>query len=149
MSRVTDAAVVRGDPEPPRSASNAGQMLDDAKHATDPDTQLIQQLEAVSAQTEVPTQGAILGLRARHVPSAWDHKDYLSRPAGAKIVLPFPSTGRTIEPGRDDFTVVGYFKSGMSEYDSTHVYVPIERLQFPGAWATARRRGLSTRSRSR
>ena len=25
--------------------------------------------------------------------------------------------------------MVGYFKSGMSEYDSTHVYVPLERLQ--------------------
>ena len=25
--------------------------------------------------------------------------------------------------------MVGYFKSGMSEYDSTHVYVPLEQLQ--------------------
>ena len=33
------------------------------------------------------------------------------------------------EGGFDTFTVVGYFKSGMSEYDSTHVYVPLERLQ--------------------
>ena len=25
--------------------------------------------------------------------------------------------------------MVGYFKSGMSEYDSTHVYVPLRELQ--------------------
>ena len=31
---------------------------------------------------------------------------------------------------QDSFTVVGYSKSGMSEYDSTHVYVPIARLQW-------------------
>ena len=36
------------------------------------------------------------------------------------------------EGGFDTFTVVGYFKSGMSEYDSTHVYVPLERLQDRG-----------------
>jgi lipoprotein-releasing system permease protein len=33
------------------------------------------------------------------------------------------------EAGFDTFTTVGYFKSGMSEYDSTHVYVPLEALQ--------------------
>ena len=31
--------------------------------------------------------------------------------------------------GTIQFTVIGYFKSGMSEYDSTHVYVPLRRLQ--------------------
>ena len=49
--------------------------------------------------------------------------------AGTKIGLAFPKAGKKPEPVYDDFTVVGYFKSGMSEYDSTHVYVPLERLQ--------------------
>ncbi len=41
----------------------------------------------------------------------------------------FPLAGKfKSEGGFDTFTVVGYFKSGMSEYDSTHVYVPLERL---------------------
>ena len=43
----------------------------------------------------------------------------------------FPMSGKVTraEGGYDTFTVIGYFKSGMSEYDSTHVYVPLERLQ--------------------
>ena len=50
-------------------------------------------------------------------------------PPGTKVGLLFPrSARRESEAGFDTFTVVGYFKSGMSEYDSTHVYVPLERL---------------------
>ena len=112
-----------------RAASNAGQLLEDAQQASDPDRQLIEQLNQF-AQTEVPSQGAILGyaLATYHQPGTT--KDLFLAPRGAKIVLTFPSTGRTIEPRRDDFTVVGFFKSGMSEYDSSFVYIPIDRLQF-------------------
>ena len=49
--------------------------------------------------------------------------------SGSKVSLAFPKAGKTAEAGLDEFTVVGYFKSGMSEYDSTHVYVPLEQLQ--------------------
>ncbi len=112
-----------------RAASNAGQLLEDAKHASDPDMQMIDQLEKY-AQTEVPTQGAILGYAIATYHQPGTSKDIFLAPRGSKIVLTFPSTGRTIEPRRDDFTVVSYFKSGMSEYDSQFVYVPIDRLQF-------------------
>src|SRR5262249_18371084 len=51
-------------------------------------------------------------------------------PRGMKVGVVFPKASKMPEPGYDSFTVVGYFKSGMSEYDSTHVYVPLERFQF-------------------
>ena len=56
--------------------------------------------------------------------------DHFIAPPGTKVGLLFPMAGKVrSEGGFDTFTVVGYFKSGMSEYDSTHVYVPLERLQ--------------------
>ena len=80
-----------------------------------------------------------------------DQPDHFIAPPGTKVGLLFPMAGKIkSEAGFDTFTVVGYFKSGMSEYDSTHVYVPLERLQRSAA--AARRRtgdGRSTRSRSR
>ena len=59
--------------------------------------------------------------------------DVYIAPTGTKVGLLFPKAGQNrSEGGYDTFTVVGYFKSGMSEYDSTHVYVPLERLQKSG-----------------
>ena len=56
--------------------------------------------------------------------------DQFIAPPGTQVGLLFPRFGETkSEAGFDTFTTVGYFKSGMSEYDSTHVYVPLERLQ--------------------
>ena len=44
-------------------------------------------------------------------------------------MLTFPAAGTKPAPGYDDYATIGYFKSGMSEYDSSHVYVPLEQLQ--------------------
>jgi lipoprotein-releasing system permease protein len=83
-----------------------------------------------AAQELVPEHGVVLGWAAATVRPAGSSEDLVVAPEGAKVVITFPSAGKRPEPRNDDFTVVGYFKSGMSEYDSTHVYVPIERLQF-------------------
>ena len=57
-------------------------------------------------------------------------EDIFLAPPGTKVGLLFPRAGQfKAEGGFATFTVVGFFKSGMSEYDSTHVYVPLERLQ--------------------
>ena len=71
--------------------------------------------------------GAIIGFAIGHV--HFKGEDVAIAPPGTKVGLVFPAAGSKPKPGYDDFTVVGYFKSGMSEYDSTHVYVPLERLQ--------------------
>jgi lipoprotein-releasing system permease protein len=88
--------------------------------------------EATKAMVDeaVPDEGAIVGyaLATHHL--AEEHRDiYLAGP-GARVILTFPSAGRKPEARQDSFTVVGFFKSGMSEYDSTHVYIPLERLQY-------------------
>ena len=52
----------------------------------------------------------------------------LRRAPRSACSFPWPGKVKS-EGGYDTFTVVGYFKSGMSEYDSTHVYVPLERFR--------------------
>ena len=54
-------------------------------------------------------------------------------PLGGTVTLAFPRAGKLggdARPVADTFTVTGYYKSGMSEYDSQHVYVSLDRLQF-------------------
>jgi lipoprotein-releasing system permease protein len=81
-------------------------------------------------QEQTPDEGTILGyaLATHHLGKG--RPDQFKAPPGTKVGLLFPRAGQfKSEGGFDTFTVVGYFKSGMSEYDSTHVYVPLERLQ--------------------
>jgi lipoprotein-releasing system permease protein len=87
-----------------------------------------EQLEIQRSQ-QVPNQGAIIGyaLGTWH-PGKGQPDVYLAH-LGTKITLAFPKSGKKPEAGFDEFTVVGFFKSGMSEYDSMHVYVPLEQLQ--------------------
>ncbi len=79
---------------------------------------------------QAPDQGAIIGYAMATHHFAKEKGDVYIAPTGTKVGLLFPKAGQNrSEGGYDTFTVVGYFKSGMSEYDSTHVYVPLERLQ--------------------
>lgn len=78
---------------------------------------------------QAPDDGAIIGwaLGTIHRPRA--ERDTFLVPPGTKIGLVFPQGGNKPQAGYGSCTVVGYFKSGMSEYDSQHVYVPLEWLQ--------------------
>ena len=79
---------------------------------------------------EIPNEGTILGyaLATFHFGNGKDRP--LPGPARHQGRPALSRAGQLkAEAGFDTFTVVGYFKSGMSEYDSTHVYVPLERLQ--------------------
>jgi lipoprotein-releasing system permease protein len=79
---------------------------------------------------QAPDEGTILGYALATHHRGKNLPDHFIAPPGTKVGLLFPMAGRVkAEGGYDTFTVVGYFKSGMSEYDSTHVYVPLERLQ--------------------
>ena len=100
---------------------------------------------------QVPDQGAIIGYALATWPSRERQGGRLSGPRRLQASsLAFPKAGKTAEAGIDEFTVVGYFKSGMSEYDSTHVYVPLEQAAEDAAALATRRHGApSTRSRSR
>ena len=73
--------------------------------------------------------GAIIGYALATIHRQGTKSDQFIAPPGTQIKLVFPKSGKKPEPGYDSFMVRGFFKSGMSEYDSTHVYVPLERLQ--------------------
>jgi lipoprotein-releasing system permease protein len=90
---------------------------------------------------QVPDNGAIIGYAMATIHRAGVESDDFMIPPGTKIALVFPKAGQRPEPGYDDYSVIGYFKSGMSEYDSSHVYVPIERLQRMRALVDERGRG--------
>jgi lipoprotein-releasing system permease protein len=109
------------------AATPAGSLLRDApKDEADP---FQEELEK-QMREQAPPRGAVIGwaLGTIHRPGA--ERDSFIAPPGTKIALVFPKAGNKPEASYDDFTVVGYFKSGMSEYDSQHVYIPLERLQY-------------------
>jgi lipoprotein-releasing system permease protein len=75
-----------------------------------------------------PTEGgAIIGYAMGH--AHYQGKDYCIAPPGTRVGLVFPQSGQRPKVTYDDAIVIGYFKSGMSEYDSNHVYMPLEQLQ--------------------
>lgn len=112
-----------------RERSNAAQVLRDLGPKVEEDPIIEEMLTRQIAQ-EVPDHGAILGyaLATYHRPGAT--KDEYLAPAGSKVILTFPGVGQTVNRAQDQFTTVGFFKSGMSEYDSSFVYVPLDRLQY-------------------
>ncbi len=55
-----------------------------------------------------------------------DH--YLCRP-GDDVEVIFPTAGASMKPANSFFTVVDFYESQMSEYDSSFAFVPLETLQ--------------------
>lgn len=103
------------------SASPAGQVIEG-----DPNSAMNQALLA-EAHSQVSNDGAIIGWAMGTLHR--DGKDDIIIRRGDQIRLIYPRASKKPDPGADEFTVVGYFKSGMSENDSTHIYVPLERFQ--------------------
>jgi lipoprotein-releasing system permease protein len=112
-----------------KMASPEGEILKDL--GDDPfDKQMREAIEA-QIREQTPDEGTILGYALATHHHGRNIPDVYLAPPGTKVGLLFPKAGQSrSEGGYDTFTVVGYFKSGMSEYDSTHVYVPLQRLQF-------------------
>ncbi len=96
--------------------------------AKDDDDEFFKKIREEVDQQVVP-RGAIIGWALGTHHRKGIYSDVFVAPPGTSVGLVFPTAGKRPEPGYDDYTVVGYFKSGMSEYDSSHVYVPLERLQ--------------------
>jgi lipoprotein-releasing system permease protein len=53
---------------------------------------------------------------------------YLARP-GDDVKITFPSTGVPPKPISENFTIVDFYESKMSEYDSSFAFVPLSKLQ--------------------
>ena len=109
-------------PESVKRNTPAGRLLSNSPD--DPFNKII--TDDIEAQAD---HGAIIGYALATIHRAGSKSDQFIVEPGAQIKLVFPKSGKRPEPGYDSFMVRGFFKSGMSEYDSTHVYVPLERLQ--------------------
>ncbi len=109
--------------------------VSDALRKNNPISQMIDQeddpiiREALKAQLpEIPPDGGIIlgyALAYSHVGG----KDYCLAAPGSQVNVVFPQAGNPPKATSDSGTVIAYFKSGMSEYDSSHVYMPLEQLQ--------------------
>jgi lipoprotein-releasing system permease protein len=73
--------------------------------------------------------GAVLGIAlASYRPDEGGDEQFLILP-GDDVKLTFPTAGTPPRAIDDTFTVVDFYECKMSEYDSSFVFVPIERLQ--------------------
>ncbi len=108
-------------PERVKLNNPAGQML---REEDDP---VIRKALEAEVEEESSDHGAIIGYAMAH--AHYQGKDHCIAPPGTQIRLSFPQAGRKPSIAYDMPVVVGYFKSGMSEYDSMHVYMPLEQLQ--------------------
>ena len=92
--------------------------------------------EALTADLDalMPPDGIILGhalgvLHQGHDAAGRQLPDFAVAGVGRKVILSFAGATRPPKAVSDGFTVTALSKTGMSEYDSTHVYVELERLQ--------------------
>ncbi|WP_165233419.1 ABC transporter permease [Aquisphaera insulae] len=118
-------------PEKFREKSPAGAQLREMDGGEDDElSRAVREQLRQQAREQVPEHGAIIGYALATYHPGRGMPDIYMANEGTKVSLAFPKAGKKPDAGLDEFTVVGYFKSGMSEYDSTHVYVPLERLQY-------------------
>jgi lipoprotein-releasing system permease protein len=111
-------------PKELHSRTPAGELLDDL-----PKDDPFREVVADQLKEQQPEFGAIVGYAMATFHRAGTKSDDFLIRRGTKIGIVYPKASKMPEPGYDNYTVVGFFKSGMSEYDSTHVYVPLERFQ--------------------
>ena len=114
-----------------KEQTTAGELLKDfPADSNDPFTIKMREELLKQRDEQAPDEGTIVGYAIATHHRGKNLPDHFIAPPGTKVGLLFPVAGKSkSEGGFDTFTVVGYFKSGMSEYDSTHVYVPLRRLQ--------------------
>jgi lipoprotein-releasing system permease protein len=108
-------------PEKVKLNNPAGQM-----YLEEPDPVLKEALR-LSMEEQSSDGGAIIGWAMAH--AHIQGKDFCIAPPGTRVGLVFPQSGDKPKVTYDDALVIGYFKSGMSEYDSNHVYMPLEQMQ--------------------
>ena len=107
--------------EATRKNNQIGRMIDQEE---DP---VIREMMKDQLPEAKPNDGIILGYALAYSHSGG--KEYCLAPPGTQVNVVFPQASNPPKATSDQGTVVAYFKSGMSEYDSSHVYMPLEQLQ--------------------
>ncbi len=72
--------------------------------------------------------GVILGIAMASYRNKTGEDRFLTLP-GDDVKLTFPTAGAPPKAVSDNFTIVDFYESKMSEYDATFVFVPIRKLQ--------------------
>lgn len=72
--------------------------------------------------------GAVLGIAMTSFRTTDGTDKFLAMP-GDDVKLTFPTVGQPPKATSDNFTIVDFYESKMSEYDSSFVFVPIKKLQ--------------------
>jgi lipoprotein-releasing system permease protein len=107
-------AVAVTPPADPFAAQNATAPADTFDPAKDQFTGVIMGI-AIGSVRQRDSQGKV-----------FDY--FLCRP-GDDVRITFPSAGQPPKPMSDMFTVVDFYESKMSEYDSSFAFIPLRRLQ--------------------
>lgn len=114
-AHATDETPKEGEPSPPSTTANPF------------DAVARPEVEQFDPMREQHT-GIIMGIA---MPSVRDHTGtdrFLILP-GDDVIVTAPTAGTPPKPAHDSFTVVDFYESKMSEYDSTFAFVPIKSLQ--------------------
>lgn len=102
-----------------------------AAHAADPFAALVDDAQQFDPATEQHT-GIILGISLASLKQRDEqgqvHDYFLCRP-GDDVKVSFLTAGAPPEIEHDNFTVVDFYESKMSEYDATFAFVPLSDLQ--------------------
>jgi lipoprotein-releasing system permease protein len=110
---------------PPADQATAPAMQDPFQHATNPFQP--QKAKVFDASKEQFT-GVILGIALASFRDKTGTDRFLLLP-GDDVKITFPNAGVPPKAVSDTFTVVDFYESKMSEYDSNFVFVPIRQLQ--------------------
>ncbi|MCA9200046.1 MAG: ABC transporter permease [Planctomycetales bacterium] len=113
-------------------AMEGGLSLDDINAPDDPFAQLDDAPQHVFDPAKEEWTGIILGIsisNIRHRTPEGEVADFFLCRPGDDVKVGFPTAGKKPEIAFADFTVVDFYESKMSEYDSGFAFVPIRRLQ--------------------
>lgn len=133
------------------SAPSAFQPLADSSESSAGNTGLAPSIDAVATSEEDVAEvfdpevsqhdGIVLGISiasTRYRDEANNVVDYYYAQPGDDVQVTFPSSGNTPRALNEHFTVVDFYESKMSEYDSTFAFVSMDVLrQFRGMEAGA------------
>ena len=117
-------ATAAAEAEPAAGATAAAGAVTDPFAAHAKQTNPEEQFDSAKQQHT----GAVLGIALASYRSQEGEDKFLLLP-GDDVRLTFPTAGTPPQAVSDVFTVVDFYESKMSEYDSTFIFIPISKLQ--------------------
>jgi len=130
--RELDRSIEASGRDPAQGATEPAEHGDAAAAAADPFVAAgPRQADEIDMATRQET-GAVLGIAlASYRHQVWknEYEDRFLLLPGDDVKLTLPTAGRPPKPVSDNFTVVDFYESKMSEYDANFVFVPIDKLQ--------------------